>query len=382
MQSPCRYHGLWEVEISLLRSVTSQLRAGEKEKKEGSQWSLRSLPSLTILWTQLFLHSMKSTTRDPNLFWTLGDSLRNKNSKYTFWLSVFTWLFWDVTAGGVSHPLQGPQLAAAGRGAVATGKCWWSTPVCNSSARDKWLFQFILLTRAEVSLFQTVTKGEHVVFRGKAAQAVIWAQRNREKGRKSVFEMIPLSRQVTVTWHKPKLICCLHNTLIHSCSQVLRVTVITQGVSTEQHVGEQTGKTAGRKQLSAVQARQPLQREEIFLRNSLSEETQEFPVILMPTVTAATKKGFCPGEMTFPMMGWQAAPEPFVLFQFLAYSMLFWLMLTAALTSSKWQSHYPHFTGAETHTEFILVIGSTTDPHTFVLPLNLSESSNIQQDCT
>lgn len=159
------------------------------------------------------------------------------------------------------------------------------------------------MTRAEVSLFQTVTKGEHVVFRGKAAQAVIWAQRNREKGRKSVFEMIPLSRQVTVTWHKPKLICCLHNTLIHSCSQVLRVTVITQGVSTEQHVGEQTGKTAGRKQLSAVQARQPLQREEILLRNSLSEATQELPVILMPTVTAETKKGFCPGEMTFLMMG-------------------------------------------------------------------------------
>lgn len=101
----------------------------------------------------------------------------------------------------------------------------------------------------------------------------------------------------------------------------------------------------------------------------------------MPTVTAPTKKGFCPGEMTLPMMGGQAAPEPFVLFQSLAYSLLFWLMLTAALTSSKWQSHYPHFTGAETHKEFILVIGSTTDSHTFILPLNLSESSNIQQDC-
>lgn len=106
--------------------------------------------------------------------------------------------------------------------------------------------------------------------------------------------MIPLSRQVSVTWHEPKLICCLHNTLIHSCSQVLRVTVITQGVSAEQHVGEQTGKTAGRKQLSAVQARQALQREEILLRNSLSQATQELPVILMPTVTAPTKRSFCP----------------------------------------------------------------------------------------
>lgn len=49
-------------------------------------------------------------------------------------------LFWDLTAGGVSPPLQGPHLAAAGpagKGAVATGKCWWSTAVCNSSARDK-----------------------------------------------------------------------------------------------------------------------------------------------------------------------------------------------------------------------------------------------------
>lgn len=45
------------------------------------------------------------------------------------------------------------------------------------------------------------------------------------------------------------------------------------------NVGEQTGKTAGRKQLSAVQARQALQREEILLRNSLSEATQELPVI-------------------------------------------------------------------------------------------------------
>lgn len=81
------------------------------------------------------------------------------------------------------------------------------------------------------------------------------------------------------------------------------MTVITQGVSTEQHVGEQTGKTAGRKQLSAVQARQPLQREEILLRSSLSEATQELPVILMATVTALTKKGFCPVEMTLPMMG-------------------------------------------------------------------------------
>lgn len=42
-----------------------------------------------------------------------------------------------------------------------------------------------------------VTKGEHVVFRGKAAQAVIWALRNREKEEK-VFEMIPLNRQVTI----------------------------------------------------------------------------------------------------------------------------------------------------------------------------------------
>lgn len=189
--------------------------------------------------------------------------------------------------------------------------------------------------------------------------------------------MIPLSRQVPVTWHEPKLICCLHNTLIHSCSQVLRVTVITQGVSAEQHVGEQTGKTEGRKQLSAVQARQALQREEILLRNSLSRAPRD----INAHCYCSHQKEFLSCEMTFPMMRWQAVPEPFVLFQFLANSLPFWPMLTAALTSSKWQSHYPHFTGAETQKEFILAIGSTTESHTFILLLNLSESSNIQQDC-
>lgn len=183
-------------------------------------------------------HEINHHRTQPFLY--LGGFSKDQQFQIYFFIICVHLLVLGCHSWDISHPLQGPHLAAAGpagRGAVATGKCWWSTAVCNSSARDKWLFQFILLTRAEVSLFQTVTKGEQVVFRGKAAQAVIWAQRNREKGRKSVFEMIPLSRQVTVTWHKPKLICCLHNTLIHSCSQVLRVTLITQGVSTEQHVG-------------------------------------------------------------------------------------------------------------------------------------------------
>lgn len=36
------------------------------------------------------------------------------------------------------------------------------------------------------------------MFRGKAAQAVIWTLRNREK-EEEVFEMIPLNRQITIT---------------------------------------------------------------------------------------------------------------------------------------------------------------------------------------
>lgn len=83
----------------------------------------------------------------------------------------------------------------------------------------------------------------------------------------------------------------------------------------------------------------------------------------------------------FPHDGVTSSPRAFCFIPVTLRFPVFCPMLTAALTNSKWQSHYPRVTGAETHKEFILVIGSTTDSHTFILPLNLSESSNMQQDC-
>lgn len=62
------------------------------------------------------------------------------------------------------------------------------------------------------------------------------------------------------------------------------MTVIIQGVSTEKHIGEQTGKTVVRKQAVYCAGKADTSKsQEIFLRKLLSEATQEFPGMLMPT---------------------------------------------------------------------------------------------------
>lgn len=64
------------------------------------------------------------------------------------------------------------------------------------------------------------------------------------------------------------------------------MTIIIHGVTTEKHIGEQTGKTVVRKQAVYSTGKAGTSKsEEIFSRKLLSEATQEFPVMLMPTVT-------------------------------------------------------------------------------------------------
>ena len=64
------------------------------------------------------------------------------------------------------------------------------------------------------------------------------------------------------------------------------MTVILQGVSTEKHIGEQTGKTVvGKQAVYCAGTADTSKSEEIFSMKLLSEATQEFPVMLMPTVT-------------------------------------------------------------------------------------------------
>lgn len=74
------------------------------------------------------------------------------------------------------------------------------------------------------------------------------------------------------------MICYLHNTLIHSCSQVPRVPVIIQGVTTEKHIGGQTGKTVVRKQAVCCAGRADTSNsKEIFFKEVLVRSYTRVP---------------------------------------------------------------------------------------------------------